>query len=185
MSDGPHRSLQMRPWWKQAALRADKSAFDIAECREAMEVALEGEFREELRPSFVKGLKNAYEEPGLFSPAESSHLRTLAPTTPLERRVLDNIAVLSREDAVEMNALVSAIAGAIRNEAPRFNRQIEEHYRRKSGPGHARRERERLDEATARADVEGLARRLLRPDRPRTAPAVNKKTGLDDGVGLS
>ena len=38
MSDGPHRSLPMRPWWKQAALRADKSAFDVSECTEAIEV---------------------------------------------------------------------------------------------------------------------------------------------------
>ena len=48
----------------------------------------------------------------------------------------------------------------------------------------ARRERERLDEATARADVEGLARKLLRPSGLRTAPVLKKKTGLDEGVSL-
>jgi hypothetical protein len=184
MSDGPHRSLPMRPWWKQAALRADKSAFDVSECTEAIEVALEREFTEELRPSFLKGLKDAHEEPGLFSPTESIFLQQLSPETPLERRVLDNVAVLSPEEMAKADAFIAAVANAMRNEAPRFNKQIEEHYRRKSDSGHARRERERLDEATARADVERLARRLLRPDGPRTASALKKKTGLDDGVSL-
>jgi hypothetical protein len=184
MSDGPHRSMPMRPWWKQAALRADKSAFDVSECTDAIEVALEREFAEELRPSFLKVLKDAHEEPGLFSPPESIHLQKLSPETPLEQRVLDNITVLSLDEMANPDAFITAVANAMRNEAPRFNKQIEEHYRRKSDAGHARRERERLDEATARADVEGLARRLLRTDGPRTVPALKKKTGLDDGVSL-
>jgi hypothetical protein len=174
----------MRPWWKQAAQRADKSAFDVTECTEAVEVALERELAEELRPSFLKGLKDAHVEPGLFSPAESIHLQNLVPETPFERRLLDNVSVLSPAERASMEALVTAVANGIRNEAPRYNLQIEEHYLRKSGPGHARRERESLDEATARVDVEGLARRLLQSDRPRTAPTLKKKTGLDDGVGL-
>ncbi|MCC7415736.1 MAG: hypothetical protein IT176_01250 [Acidobacteria bacterium] len=183
MSDGPHRSLPMRPWWKQAALRADKSAFDVSECTEAIEVALEREFAQ-LRPSFLKGLKDAHEEPGLFSPTESIHLQKLRPETPLEQRVLDNVTLLSPEEMAKAEALVAAFANAMRNEAPRFNKQIEEHYRRKSDAIHAGRERERLDEATARADVESLARRLLRSDGPRAAPALKKKAGLDDGVSL-
>lgn len=184
MSDGPHRSLPMRPWWKQVALRADKTAFDVTECVEAIEVALEREFAVELRPSFLKGLKDAHEEPALFSQTVSVHLQKLDPGTPLERRVLDNVAVLSPQEAAEVDAFITAVANAMRNEAPRFNKQIEEHYRRKSGSGHARRERERLDEATARADVERLARRLLQPDGARTTPVLKKKTGLDDGVSL-
>ena len=181
MSDGPHRSLPMRPWWKQVALRADKSAFDVPECAEALTVALEREFAEELRPTFVQGLRSAHEEPGLFSPAESIHLHKLEAATPLERRVLDNIAVA---DLSEVDGFLTAVTNAMRNEVPRFNKQIEEHYRRASGPGHARRERARLDEAAARADLGGLARKLLRPDGARTAPMLKKKTGLDDGVSL-
>lgn len=183
MSDGPHRSLPMRPWWKQAALRADRSAFDVSECTVAIEHALEREFAEELRPSFVKGLKDAHEEPGLFTPAESL-LSKLNPETPLERRVLDNLAVLSPEDALNVNAVLTAIANAMRNEAPRFNKQIEEHYLCKAGRHHASRERERLDEATARADMDGLVRRLLQPGPLRTARLLKKKVGLEDGVTL-
>jgi hypothetical protein len=185
MSDGPHRSLPMRPWWKQVALRADKSAFDVPECAEALSVALEREFAEELRPSFIQGLQNAHEEPGLFSPAESIHLHKLEAATPLERRVLDNIAVLSSAELLEVDGLLTAVTNAMRNEVPRFNKQIEEHYRRASGAGHARRERGRLDEAAAKADLGGLARKLLRPDSARTAPMLKKKSGLDDGVSLS
>ena len=184
MSDGPHRSLPMRPWWRQVALRADKSAFEVAECAEALTVALEREFAEELRPSFLQGLRSAHDEPGLFSPAESIHLQRVAPQTPLECRVLDNIAVLSPAELSQVDGLRKAVTNAMQNEVPRFTKQIEEHYRRASGPGHARRERERLDEATARTDVERLARRLLRPDGVRSAPVLQKKSGLDDGVSL-
>jgi hypothetical protein len=73
----------------------------------------------------------------------------------------------------------------MRNEVPRFNKQIEEHFRRASGTGHARRERERLDEAANKTDFGGLARKLLRLGGARTASVLKKKTGLDDGVRLS
>ena len=184
MSDGPHRTLSMRPWWKQAALRADKSAFDITECAEAIEIALEREFREELRPTFLSGLRNAHEEPSLFSPADSIHLHKVNAETPLEQRVLDNISVLTPAERADVNGLRNAFANAIRNEVPRFNKQIEEHFLRESGTGHARRERGRLDEAAARADVDALARRLLDTNGLRSVPILTKKTGLDDGVKL-
>ena len=48
----------------------------------------------------------------------------------------------------------------------------------------ARRERQRLDDAAARADVNQLAQKLLRPDGRRTTPVLKKKSGLDDGVSL-
>lgn len=184
MSDGPHRSLPMRPWWRQAALRADRSSFDLEECTEAIEVALEREFVEELRPTFVRALRDAHQQPGLFSFMDSVPPQELNAETPLERRVLANVAVLSADEAANMNGFLSVLANAIRNEVPRFSRQIEEHYLRKSGRSHARRERERLDEATARADIETLARRLLKPDRSRPAAVLKKKSGLDDGVRL-
>lgn len=184
MSDGPHRSLPMRRWWKQVAIRADKTAFDVRECAEAVAVALEREFAEELRPSFLEALRNTHEEPGLFSPTESIHFRKLAPESPLERRVCDNIAVLSPAEWSNGDGLLRAIGNAMRNEAPRFSKQIEEHFQRVSGAAHARRERKRLDDATARADIAAIARKLLRPDGARTAPMLKKKTGLDDGVRL-
>lgn len=184
MSDGPHRSLPMRRWWKQAACRADNSAFDVADCAAAIVVALERQWAEEVRPSFEKGLKDAHEEPGLFSPAEAFYLKKLNPETPLERGVLDNVAVLSPEEAAGVNAICTALVNALANEASRGVRQIEEHYLRESGPRRASRERERLDEAIAHADIDGLSRRLLQPDRPRAAPLLKKKSGLDDGVTL-
>ena len=55
MSDGPHRSLPMRPWWRQVALRADKSAFEVAECAEALTVALERGVRGGAAAEFSSG----------------------------------------------------------------------------------------------------------------------------------
>jgi hypothetical protein len=184
MSDGPHRSLNMRPWWKEAARRADRSAFDVTECAEAIRVAMSRECKDELRPSFMKALRDAQEEPGLFSPAESSHLLRLVPATPLERCVLDNITALSSEDKADANALLNGFANALTDHLARNNRSTEEHYRRLSGAGHANRERQRLDEASALADMAALAQQLLRPNGVRTHPALTKKTGIEDGVKL-
>lgn len=184
MSDGPHRSLNMRPWWKEAARRADKSAFDVTECAEAIRVAMARECAEELRPSFIKGLRDAHEEPGLFSPAESVHLLKLVPDTPLERRVLDNIAALSPAELSDANGLLNGFANALTDHLSRNNRSTEEHYRRVSGAGHANRERQRLDEASALADMAGFAERLLKSNGVRTRPVLTKKTGIDDGVKL-
>lgn len=185
MSDGPHRSLPMRPWWKQVALRADKKAFDVSECAEAYTVALGREAAEGLRPTFIRCLKDAHKEPGLFGATESAHLQKLEAVTPLERRVLDNIAVLTPDEQAGADCFFNACANALKNEIPRYSKQIEEHYLRASGPAHARRERQRLDDAGEKADVEGLLRNLLRPDGVRSAPVLKKKTELDDGVSLS
>lgn len=184
MSDGPHRSLNMRPWWKEAARRADKSAFDVTECAEAIKVAMARECKEELRPSFIQGLRDAQEEPGLFSPAESSHVLKLVPQTPLERCVLDNIAALSPAEVSDADALLNSFANALTDHLARNNRSTEEHYRRVSGAGHANRERQRLDEASALADMAGFAQRLLQPNGVRTVTVLEKKTAIDDGVKL-
>lgn len=184
MSDGPHRSLQMRPWWKEAANRADKSAFSVTECTEALRVALERELSEELRPEFLRRLRKAHEEPGLFSPSDSLHLEKVEPVTPLEHFVMDNISAPTSTELSEVDGLLNIFATACRNVVPRFNKQIEEHFLRKAGPSRARRERERLDEAAAKMDMPALARKLLQPQRAKSAPILKKKSGLDDGVVL-
>ena len=48
MSDGPHRSLNMRRGWKQLAKCADNIAFSTEEIRNALSSALADDWREEV-----------------------------------------------------------------------------------------------------------------------------------------
>ena len=184
MSDGPHRSLPMRRWWRRLAERADNCAFAVDEVADALMPALETECFHELPSTFLQHLRRSAAAPSLFGPAQSPQIQGLNAQTQsgLPRRVLDNIAVLSPAEAAAPDFLQRALENAIRGEAPRYLRQIEEHYRRRSSFSRAQRERARLNEALRRAEVGALARKLLEPHGPRSARLVPLKTGLDEGV---
>ena len=49
MSNGPHRSLNMRRGWRQFAERAGNAAFTDGEHSDALAVALECDWSEEVR----------------------------------------------------------------------------------------------------------------------------------------
>ena len=184
MSDGPHRSLPMRRWWRRLAERADKCAFDVEEVADVLVPTLESECCNELAPTFLRRLRELSAEPGLFGPAESPQLESLGAQTQngLSRRILDNVAVLSPAESAGSNFLQRALENAIYAETPRYFRQIEEHYRRRSPASRAQRERDRLNEALGRADISAVARKLLKPDGSGSVSRVPLKTGLDDGV---
>ena len=186
MSDGPHRSLPMRPWWRQLAERADKCAFDIEEVADAIVPTLELECFNELTPIFLQRLCKLAAEPGLFGAAESPQFDRLSVQTNsgLARRVLDNVAMLSPVIGAGSNLLQRALENAIQGEAQRYIRQIEEHYRRKSSASRAMRERDRLNEALGCADISAVARKLLEPGSSRSVSRVPRKTGLDEGARL-
>ena len=48
MSDGPHRSLPLRPGWKRTAERADTPAYEATEVTRAASRALEDDWRAEV-----------------------------------------------------------------------------------------------------------------------------------------
>lgn len=54
MSDGPYKSLKMRPGWKQLAKRADEKAFASEEVRDALPTALEQDWRAEVADSLCR-----------------------------------------------------------------------------------------------------------------------------------
>ena len=60
MSDGPHRSLPMRPAWKKAAERADKPAYSAQAVREAISQAVESDWRAEVSDSCVRNLSEIF-----------------------------------------------------------------------------------------------------------------------------
>jgi len=186
MSDGPHRSLPMRRWWRRLAERADNCAFAVDEVADSLVPALESECFNELPSTFLQHLRGLAAAPSLFGPAESPQIHGLSAETQsgFARRVLDHIAVLSPAEAAATDFPQRALENAIHGEAPRYFRQIEEHYQRSASFSRAQGERARLDEALRRADVGAVARKLLETAGSRPVSLVPLKTGLNEGVTL-
>ncbi|MFN7959857.1 MAG: hypothetical protein U0002_01165 [Thermoanaerobaculia bacterium] len=139
-----------------------------------------------MAPVFLDRLRIEVEEPSLFGLTGTPYpggLDALA-ASGLERRVLDNLAVLSPTEAAEVNSIQSALENAIRGETLRYFRQIEEHYLREASPHRARRERHRLEQALGQTNVRPLAEKLLNRGSPTGTRRVPIKSGLDDGVKL-
>ena len=74
-----------------------------------------------------------------------------------------------------------ALTAALAERAARCSRQVEEHFLRKSTASRANNVRARLEQATMGADLEGLARQILKLDNNRPARSSPKRDGLDEG----
>ena len=53
MSDGPHRSLPMRPQWKRLAERAHNQAFSVEEAGDAIVDAVSQDWTKEMPRGFI------------------------------------------------------------------------------------------------------------------------------------
>lgn len=188
MSDGPHKSLLMRPGWKRFAERAYKPAFSIEEIREAVPAALKGDWQEEGMPSFVAKLRETlYDGQTDFfcnQTAKIEGLRKEADGFPLRCALLDFAirAVTAGQSGDE--ALGEATCQALSDWTARHARQVEEHYYRRSRQGNAVDVRGRVENAIAGLDIEAVARRLCGIDRNEQSQGLTKQTALDDGVPL-
>src|SRR4051794_14575024 len=96
MSDGPHRSLPMRPAWRRVAERGDKRAYTTAEISQALGSAVEQDCRNDMSPEFLRRVRCLIDEPSLFDDV-AERLAALGANagSGLGRAVLDNAALLS------------------------------------------------------------------------------------------
>ena len=62
MSDGPHKSLGMRPGWKKFAKRADKAAYEPDQVEEALPDALGDDWRAERCGELVDEIRAALDD---------------------------------------------------------------------------------------------------------------------------
>lgn len=188
MSDGPHRSLPMKRRWQSVAERADNHAFGVDEISAAMIPALESDCRDEISPAFVDRVRGVFEEQAtlLFKVDVRERVEALGPEAGigLERRFLENVVRMSSADTADLNALLKAMTAALAERVARCNRQVEEHYLRKSTASRANRVRERLEQAAAGAALEGLGRQILKLDNNRPARSSAKRDGLDEGPSI-
>jgi len=188
MSDGPHRSLEMRKGWKRVAESADNRAFEPEEVRVAIAYALEEDCRGEMGGDFVKAVHNVcqHQRQSLFGDALVQKLEALRNEAGSGiGRVLVEYAI---KEAVKGSAgsdvLSKALNNALRDRGARNARQVEEHYHRKSTAKRATNVRSRMENAIGSTDFSGIAQRILNPTAKGSDVKSLKREGLDDGVKL-
>lgn len=186
MSDGPHRSLPMRPAWRRVAHWADRQAFAPEEVSEALALAIEQDCRQELRPEFLAGLRRVVEEPSLFRDDTNARLAAFYPNAGagIERSLMDRLCLLTESEAAGFATLQGAVAMAAQDCANRRARQIEEHFLRRTSSSRARDMRGRLQAAADVTSFISVAARVLGVDPHHRPAAPTRQTGLDDGVTL-
>lgn len=190
MSDGPYRSLNMRPGWKALAKRGQLAAFDANDVADAVCPALEADWSAEISREFVTELRAFCDmrQTSLFDETSETlnRLRRLGFAHGTLGMVVADFAVQARQDGQHgAQALRSAIQGALLDRAACNVRGVEEHYHRESTAYRAQFVRSRLESGVqnAAARIAAMAERLA-GGQPAGRSALAKRTGLDDGVGL-
>ena len=188
MSDGPHRSLPMRPAWRRVAERGDKRAYTREEISQTIAPALEADCNADMNSEFLRSVRAVFEErdASLFKDDVTPQIEALRRQAGcgIGRVVLDNVSLVSAAEGEGLAVLQEALKGALIGQAARGARQVEEHYLRKSSAPRANDVRARLEEGIASTDFEALAARILNVDLRRPQRMPLKQRGLDDGVRL-
>lgn len=189
MSDGPHRTLQMRHAWKELAKRADKSAYDSQDVIDAMCPALEQDWALEIPKDLIRKLRSlcADQEPSMFADHTDADIeklkRHVAGRGSLGAVVVDCIVQALADGKTGDEAVREGLHQALHDRFIRNARAMEEHYRREAGTRRAKDLRSQLENGIGRAPIGALAGRLVSEPAAATA-APPKYQGLDDGVGL-
>jgi len=189
MSDGPHKSLNMRPRWKRLAEVADNQNFTPEEVCERFPRALEGDWPLEMPDNLCRQVRGilSQDQNSLFGdprPGQIEALHREAAGYPLAGVFLDCAIEAANKGMAGDTALREAATNTLIDRATRSTRQVEEHYRRKSTDGRAHRVRERFEGAIVQSDLSAMAGRLTGLDKGKRPPGPQKRTDLDDGVPL-
>ena len=182
MSDGPWKSLPLRPQWKEVAKRAENGVFTLEERREAGEAALTKE-ADELPLKAV--FRTVDGHGGLFGLAET--VETLLQDHPGSKSVhtfLTCLSDLEADPSSGRDIMESAVADML-DECLLDNwRSIEEHYLRRD-PILWERVEPRFNAVRESIDTRGLACRIV-ADSGSSGQAHRppKRSGLDEGPQL-
>lgn len=185
MSDGPHRSLRMRPHWRDLAQRAAQGAFAPEQVCEALPYALKRDILE----APIKTIRDIMNGDSLFPELRVDQLEGLrascrgsAPANLFIDCAVDAARNGLTGDAGTQSALRNALEDTTRSSA----RGIEEHYQRETSSRSAGFVRDRLDAARQQLDCDAIARELLSSEKPPTRRSVtlSRHTGVDEGPPL-
>jgi hypothetical protein len=176
----------MRPGWKRVAEYADTPAFTTDEIDNAIILAVEQDWRGEVPREFWDALFTLFrdQEGSLFKDQLGPQLHPLRGLagSGIGRVVLDEAIQVSESGVTGISALNEATKNALIDRAARCARQVEEHYFRESTAPRAYNVRVRIEEAIGIANMDGLARQILKLDNGVSALPPLKQQGLDDGV---
>ncbi|HZQ25205.1 MAG TPA: hypothetical protein VFA89_20630 [Terriglobales bacterium] len=188
MSDGPHKSLDMRRGWKRVAECGDNLAFTAEEIGRAMILALEQDCNSEIAPAFLNSIRNVFEdqESSLFKSQLTPKLEALRDVAGpgMGRLILEHAIQLNASGENRLDDLVKATQNGLTDRGARGARQVEEHYLRKSTAPRAQKVRTRIEEGIGQAETNTLARRLLKLEPRESSSRTVRQKGLDDGVKI-
>jgi len=189
MSDGPHRSLDMRRGWKKAAEFADNPACAKADVNSAVTSAFAGDWRLDVPDTLVSAVCNILggEQDSLFRDQAVMQLEALRGITAghgLGQVLIDCAVQRMVNGGPGPDAAVEATETALAIWGARHGRQIDEHFCRASTDRRAQNVRRRIEEEIGSASFQQLIRQLLQPDTTPAPHTPPKKTGVDDGVQL-
>ncbi len=186
MSDGPWKSLQMRPHWKQVAKRAENGAFSIAELSGALEVAVLKE-AEELPLEAVCRAVVPSDQGVLFGPDLDGKLEALRRDHPGSKLMQMFLSCLRDQNASGSSGhdmVERALADTLTECTLDHSRPIQEHCYRKRSSSTVPVAR-RLAAARHRCDFRGLASRVVASSgSSASSPGPAMRSGFDDGPML-
>ena len=186
MSDGPHRSLPMRPGWKRVAEYAGNEMFTSKDVCDAVVAALGLDFLKDISPGILGGIQDVLGGATLFSEYRLRALDDLRPSVAggtIGDVLLDYVTYVMSDGKSGDTALQEAVTRTLTDWSARCARQVEEHCLRKSSIVNAKNVRSRIEEGIQQASFTALASCLLDPDLT-PARRLAKHDGLDDGVPL-
>ena len=189
MSDGPHKTLNMRRAWKRLTERADKAANRPAEVMECVVPAISQDWIGETTPGYLQEVAQVLGcgiKPLLFpkDPAELARLRQGASSS-MEALLAGHAIDACHSNKSGPQALQEVIRKTLCEWAVRATLQAEEHYQRESTFSRARQMRGRLQRAITAAGpaITNLSLSITQGTKlPTRAPA--KHSGLEEGPSL-
>jgi hypothetical protein len=191
MSDGPHKSLKMKPGWKKVAERADLAAFEPDQVSDKLMSALQEDWAEEGCDELVRGIKEIIgdmRQASLLDDSKAGELesarRELSAGHGLKQLVLDSVIEALDSSGDASDALQQGIQNALTERAGRGVLQVEEHYLRKSNEKRAINVRSRLNQAIEQAPLGDFSRRAAGLQTQISMAKTQKQQTLDDGVSL-
>ncbi len=185
MSDGPHRSLPLRPHWKTLARRAAKAAYSPDEVAEALPFALKREFPQALLNAIREVMCGDTLFPWMRR-EQLDALRAKHPGSAPANLAIDCAVAVVTNEATGEAGVQAALTAALAETMHSALRATEEHYQREAHPRRSSYVRKRLDAARQKVDCGALARELLSDNTKPKRRAVNLPTrkGVDEGPPL-
>jgi hypothetical protein len=185
MSDGPHRTLPMRPHWKVFAQRAANPVHETDEVCETLAHGLKRDILAAPIDAVRNILENSLDLPGLRVD-QLEALRSRTPRSSAANALIDCAIEAAMNGTTGEAATAASLSAAIEELARTAMRQIDEHYQRNAGARTSRVLRARLDEVTGKMGFSGISGELLASDRAPTRRSIAppSRPGLDVGPPL-